>query len=402
MVIAFENILMTMGHDEYIDWKLLVRRMNGELSKEEEQKFLTWLAKDTRRKAYYERMVAEWNSDTVRESDMSRELAKLDQFLCLQRKKGHQVMLRRRWLKWSVAAVLLVGLISSVYMLQRTRVEIPEKTSVAVITPGESKAILILSDGTSVNLDRGVDSTDTFIGVAKIKRNEGTILFEEDRRGTEMEYNTVITPKGGEYHVVLSDGSKVWLNADSKLKFPVNFGEGKREVFLSGEAYFEVVHDEGHPFVVTTDLGNVRVYGTQFNVRRYVDEEGIRATLVDGSVGFAKNGQKEDEYIKIEPGYQVRYEEGQEVVVQKVKVYNEIAWKNHQFSFERKPLDEIMKDFMRWYDVNITFEDESLHELYFSATLNRYGNIETLLRFFEAGYDIKFEINGKNIKIRRK
>ena len=81
MVIAFENILMTMGHDEYIDWKLLVRRMNGELSKEEEQKFLTWLAKDTRRKAYYERMVAEWNSDTVRESDMSRELAKLDQFL---------------------------------------------------------------------------------------------------------------------------------------------------------------------------------------------------------------------------------------------------------------------------------------------------------------------------------
>ncbi|MFR4037312.1 MAG: hypothetical protein ACLTZT_05675 [Butyricimonas faecalis] len=127
---------MTMGHDEYIDWKLLVRRMNGELSKEEEQKFLTWLAKDTRRKAYYERMVAEWNSDTVRESDMSRELAKLDQFLCLQRKKGHQVMLRRRWLKWSVAAVLLVGLISSVYMLQRTRVEIP-KTSVAVITRGK-------------------------------------------------------------------------------------------------------------------------------------------------------------------------------------------------------------------------------------------------------------------------
>ena len=162
------------------------------------------------------------------------------------------------------------------------------------------------------------------------------------------------------------------------------------------------MHDEGHPFVVTTDLGNVRVYGTQFNVRRYVDEEGIRATLVDGSVGFAKNGQKEDEYVKIEPGYQVRYEEGQEVIVQKVKVYNEIAWKNHQFSFERKPLDEIMKDFMRWYDVNITFEDESLHELYFSATLNRYGNIETLLRFFEAGYDIKFEINGKNIKIRRK
>lgn len=197
MVIAFENILMTMGHDEYIDWKLLVCRMNGELSKEEEQKFLTWLAKDTRRKAYYERMVAEWNSDTIRESDMSRELAKLDQFLYLQRKKGHQVMLRRRWLKWSVAAVLLVGLISSVYMLQRTRVEILEKTSVAVITPGKSKAILILSDGTSVNLDRGVDSTDTFIGVAKIKRNEGTILFEEDRRGTEMEYNTVITAQRG-------------------------------------------------------------------------------------------------------------------------------------------------------------------------------------------------------------
>ena len=391
-----------MEHNEYIDWKLLVRRMNGELSKEEEQKFLMWFAKDPRRKEYYERMVAEWNSDIIHESDMPKGLAKLDQFLYLQRKKKHRVMLRRRWLKWSVAAVLLVGLINSVYMLRRMRVEIPENTSIAVITPGESKAILISPDGTNVNLDRVVDSTDTFIGVAKIKRNEGTILFEEDKRGSEMEYNTVVTPKGGEYHVVLSDGSKVWLNADSKLKFPVNFGEGGREVFLSGEAYFEVVHDERHPFIVETDLGNVRVYGTQFNVRRYVDEEEIKATLVDGSVGFAKNGQEEGEYIKIEPGYQIRYEEGQEVVVQKVKVHNEIAWKNRQFSFERKPLDEIMKDFMRWYDVNITFEDESLNELYFSATLNRYGNIETLLRFFEEGYDIKFEINGRNIKIRRK
>ena len=229
----------------------------------------------------------------------------------------------------------------------------------------------------------------------------GYLYFAESEE--EIRYAEVISTMGTVVRYELPDHSVVWLNSGSKLRYPTVFQKDNRNVELTGEAYFQVEAEPERPFYVNTPNGlSVYVYGTQFNVRRYVDEEGIRATLVDGSVGFAKNGQKEDEYIKIEPGYQVRYEEGQEVVVQKVKVYNEIAWKNHQFSFERKPLDEIMKDFMRWYDVNITFEDESLHELYFSATLNRYGNIETLLRFFEAGYDIKFEINGKNIKVKRK
>ena len=390
-----------MRPDEYIDWKLLMRRMNEGLSEKEEQEFLAWLDKDVKRREYYERMVAEWNNDVVCECDMSKALEKLDMFLDQQKMKRHRPVLRRRLLKWSVAAILVIGLVS-IFLLQREQSEIPKRIPVAAITPGGNKAVLVLHDGTRVNLDKTVDSSDMFIGMAKIKRNEGTILFEDSSIDQEMEYNTVITPKGGEYHGVLSDGSEVWLNADSKLRFPVNFGEGKRCVILSGEAYFNVVHDENRPFVVETDLGNVRVYGTQFNVRRYVDEREIKTTLVDGSVGFAKNGSEENEYVKIEPGYQVSYVKGQDIIVQKVKVYNEIAWKNRQFSFERKPLDEIMKDFMRWYDVNIIFDDESLKDLYFSATLNRYKNIETLLRFFEKGYDIKFEISGKDIKIMKK
>lgn len=386
-----------MKQDEYIDWSLLVRSMNGELSEEEKASFEEWMT-DRKHREYYERMVAEWNEDVVHETNMPRVMLRLDSML-KEQKRQRRLTLRRKWLGWSAAAVLLLG-IGGIFMIENRAIE-EENVTVAEITPGESKAILVLADGTNVNLDKTTDTARLAIGVAEIIRNEGKITFTGDGEAGELAYNTVIIPKGGEYHVVLSDKSEIWLNADSELKFPVSLKGRERRVILSGEAYFKVAHDTECPFVVETDLGNVRVYGTEFNVKRYMGEKEIKTTLVEGSVGFCKKDDKEN-YIKIKPGFQISYENGGNPVVQEVKVDNEIAWKSKQFRFERCPLNEIMNDVMRWYNVDISFSDETLKKLYFTGTLNRYAKIETLLRFFEEGCDIKFEIKGRSIVVMKR
>lgn len=208
--------------------------------------------------------------DVVHETNMPGVMSRLDSMLKKQ-KRQRRLTLRRKWLGWSAAAVLLLG-IGGMFMT-RDRVVEKEKVAVAEITPGESKAILVLADGTNVNLDKTTDTAQLAIGGAEIIRNEGKVTFTGDEKAGELAYNTVIIPKGGEYHVVLGDKSEIWLNADSKLKFPVNFKGGERRVILSGEAYFKVAHDAEHPFVVETDLGDVKVYGTEFNVKRYTEEK---------------------------------------------------------------------------------------------------------------------------------
>lgn len=380
-----------------INWDLLRRRMGGELSEEEERQFREWMNASLRHREYYERMCRVWNSDTIYKSDVHGALAKFDELLEQEEKRRRRVI-GRRMLRWSVAAAVLLGMAGGLSLWFQQ----PEKSmplAVNTIVPGESRAILVLPDGTNIGLNKTTDTSVLRIEGAEIRLQEGVVHFTDQAGKPEAETNAIIIPRGSEYHIVLSDGSEVWMNADSKLRFPAHFGDGERRVVLTGEAYFAVNHNSEWPFIVETDLGNIRVYGTEFNVKRY--GKGVRATLVKGSIGFCKKGALEN-YLRIEPGFQVSCENGREPVVRKVKVRNEIAWKNKQFCFERQPLYEIMEELMRWYDVNITFEDESLKELYFTGTLNRYEHIGALLRFFEASCDICFKIEGRNITIRRK
>ena len=261
-----------------------------------------------------------------------------------------------------------------------------------------------MADGTDIRLDKTADTTAVIMNEAKIDRDRGVVTFSGSQEKVPTAYNTMIIPRGAEYQAVLEDGTRVWLNAGTQLKIPAAFEENERRVILSGEAYFEVTHESHRPFIVETDLGHVRVFGTEFNIRRYADETEIKTTLVDGSVGFCRQGDEAEHYIKITPGYQVRYAavSGGKPEIRKVNLDNEIAWKKRRFCFEHCPLDHIMRDIARWYDADIVFADDVLRQLQFTVTLNRYDDISVLLRYFEEASDVRFHIQGKNITISRK
>ena len=198
----------------------------------------------------------------------------------------------------------------------------------------------------------------------------------------------------------MSDGTKVWLNAETQLRILTAFVGTERRVFLKGEAYFDVTKNDKQPFIVETDLGEVKVYGTQFNVKFYPEEKEIKATLVEGNIGFKSEEVAE---LKIKPGYQLRLVEGaKKPEVKPVKIYNEIAWKNRMFCFESERLESIMLKLERWYNVDIIFEDSGLKKFKFSGNLNRYDNIDKILHFFEEVFDVKFAVEENTIKVMRK
>lgn len=387
-----------MKKGKYIDWNILKRSMDHELSEEEKNTFENWYASHESHRNYYERMISEWNRETLRERNLSRILSKYDSLL-QTRERCHLQVIRRRILYWSVAAVLFIGF-GVAWIIEGFQSKVISPIPFTAIVPGQSKAYLSLYDGTNICLDETMDSLNIKVGTTEIRNRQGTVTFVmNDEFSGETAYNTLVVPRNGEYHIVLNDGTEVWLNADSYLKFPVYFKGKERRVVLTGEAYFKVAHHDQYPFIVETDLGNVRVYGTEFNVKRYEEEHNIRTTLVNGSVGFCLREDKPENYVIIEPGHQISYQVGEKIVVKKVNISNEIAWRNQLFCFESCTLEEIMKDIARWYDVSISFESEHLKKLYFTCTLDRYGNIEQLLRFFKEVYDIEFKIEGKQITV---
>lgn len=380
----------------YIDWTLMMRCLKNEQTPEEEAVFKAWLDADSRHKDYYERVCKEWDNDCPHQTDLPKVIAGFDALLRQQRRRR---VVRRRW-GWSAAA-LVVCMLGIALLLERERQPEEMAAPVALLQPGGSKALLLLADGTSVRLDKTTDADAVVMEEAEIDRNRGVVTLSGKQAGSPMAYNTIFIPRGGEYEAVLEDGTRVWLNAETELKIPVAFAQEERRVMLSGEAYFEVAHEAGRPFIVETDLGNVRVFGTGFNVRNYAADREVKTTLVEGSVGFMQKGDEAAQYTKIEPGYQIRCagEEGSRPEIRKVRIVDEIAWKNHEFCFMRCSLEQIMQDVGRWYDADIVFMENALKYMRFTVTLHRYQDIGELLRYFEEAAGIRFHIQGKNITV---
>lgn len=302
------------------------------------------------------------------------------------------------------ASILLIfsGLLVFQF-LRSDRAGLAEKKTVATghqeidgVVPGGNKAVLIMADGSQVELDTAGNGTISETANARvIKLNDGELALSAAKNeiGT-LTYNILKTPRGGQYTITLSDGSRVWLNSASSLRFPTVFGK-ERNVELTGEAYFEVARNPERPFKVKANGTEVRVLGTHFNIMAYDDERLISATLIEGSIRISKD----DNLILLKPGQQANVtEDGKIGVLKNADVEQAIAWKNGVFNFNGSDIQSTMRQIARWYDVEVIYENKIAE--HFNGTIPRNSSIENVLKMLEYTGVVRFVMHNRQIIVR--
>ena len=323
-----------------------------------------------------------------------------EEFLHLE-KSIYDQKSRRMTLRWSIAAsiILLVGLFVGRTINGVRDMHEEQELAKNVMQPGTSKAILMMADGKEVVLEQGQNLNILLNERVRVATSNRGIVYEEHGKGVVTEeYNKLTTPIGGEYSLVLSDGTKVFLNADSELKYPVEFSDGKRIVDLKGEAYFEVHKDSLRPFVVRVNGAEVTVLGTSFNVNTYGDDGQIYTTLVNGAVRVSsvKNGQAE----VLKPGMQsVMDVQSGQLTVREVDVEPYVAWREGRFVFRAMTLDLIMRQLQRWYDFEVFYQNPELKDYEFRGVIKRDMDLDKVLSVIKVTTNVDFEVKGKVITI---
>ena len=302
------------------------------------------------------------------------------------------------------AAALVVLLAGSAYLaytfLYRPAAAPPPKIALAPpapILPGSHNAQLVLSNGKVIGLGPAAGQIREANG-AKVEneRNELKYALAGANLKDDTLYNSVITPRGGEYQLVLSDGTKVWLNAASSIRYPVCFAGKERRVSLVGEAYFEVAKSPGHPFVVTTRQSTVTVLGTCFNIKTYPDESADKTSLVDGAV---RVGSASSPGVVLQPGTQAVVEGGKEIAVGAANLEEALAWKKGLFVFQSESLECIARKLSRWYNIDIVFADPSLRSIRFTGRVRRYDDMNALLKMISATSHAVFMQQGMQLVV---
>jgi len=315
---------------------------------------------------------------------------------------------RKNIIRWSAAAAAIIIMTSSglFYYSQKQKGDTGQVVNLGTgmdISPGGNKAILTLANGRKISLtDAGNGLLAEQSGVQITKAADGQLIYTilADSRlpaDGKIQYNTIETPKGGQYQVGLPDGSKVWLNAGSKITYPSVFASSsERRVVLAGEAYFEVAKDRKHPFIVETINQQIEVLGTHFNVNSYEDESAVKTTLLEGSVKIsAANGMNEI----LEPGQQAVLTDSH-IKVNKIDPELAVAWKNNLFIFESDDIRYIMRMVARWYNVKIEYEGV-IPDDKFGGSVSRFENVSEVLKPLEATGKVKFRIDGDRIIVSR-
>lgn len=311
----------------------------------------------------------------------------------------------------SVAAILIVLVGFGIFFwLKRADLHKPlsaqTKTQKNIeIKPGGDKAILTLANGSQIILDNVQDGiVATQSGISIRKDANGKVVFDASAvapRNLAAGFNTIATPRGGQYQIVLPDGSRVWLNAASSLAFPTFFSGKERNVELTGEAYFEVAKNKSKPFKVLSQNQTVEVLGTHFNINAYPDEDVINTTLLEGSVRVSKrsaDGKKESGERLLKPGQQAKL--GADIQVSNADVQAAVAWKNGYFVFAHEPIQSIMRQLSRWYDVDVVYQGKTTTEN-FTGTISRFENISEVLDMLQLTGAVHFKIESQMVNMQK-
>lgn len=305
--------------------------------------------------------------------------------------------------RWAIAASLLITfLMSFFYMVyhKNTDQEQQERFALKRILPGSNKATLTLADGTTIALGDEVQKEEISQGSTIIlARDKGLLVYQEMESDNDAKseplFNTISTPRGGQYQVVLPDGTKVWLNASSSLSFPARFTGQERNVQLKGEAYFEVAKRKDMPFRVEVNEMTVKVLGTHFNVMAYDDEQSIHTTLLEGAVEVKNLFQKKI----LKAGQQANLKRNTGIIsVEDAKGVESIAWKDGNFTFTDDSIQMIMRQISRWYDVDIKYVGD-LSDKFFEGSIARHEQVSEVLKMLELTGTIHFKIEGRRITV---
>ena len=358
----------------------------------DKEKVEEWLA-DSRRMELLE------NCALLREYYSSADFSRL--------KQGEKMRLmrkirasRRRKLYWLSAAASIMVVFSLSLFLWINGEDSGQKNTGVLAPQRKGQVELILSSG-----ERMVLGTDSLrlgnrveAGMLKDSlRKLSYVQTPAGQDGQEEIFNTLVIPVGGLYELELSDGTRVWLNSVSQLRYPVQFAGKERKVYLSGEAYFDVKTDSLRPFVVESGGMNVRVYGTEFNVTAYRDEK-LRTTLVQGKVGIKVDGEKE---LLLRPGQMAEYDaQTKHLEVQEVNTYLYTAWIEGTFAFKDETIEEIMGRLSRWYDLNVFYANEEVKKQLYDGIIPQVKDFEDVLRIIEGTATIHFEIKGNTVIVR--
>jgi transmembrane sensor len=310
---------------------------------------------------------------------------------------------RIKLIRWYAAASIILIMFSAVYF--RTY-QTEEKLAASPVSPkfkndvapGMNKAVLTLDDGSQINLDDAESGVLASESNTDIKKLAGGQLYYSKATGqaaTEIRYNTVTTPRGGQFHITLPDGSEVWLNAGSSIRFPTAFPGSERRVELRGEAYFEVAKNAGKPFLVAAYNSEIKVLGTHFNIMAYDDEKEMNTTLLEGSVEVTRGLESQ----RITPGHSAIINKGTgKLTVEDADLEQAIAWKNDYFIFDNENIESIMRKVSRWYNVDITYKG-NMRDKDFAGTISRKKNISELLRMLELTGAVHFNVEERRITV---
>jgi len=374
---------------ENLDVKSLIERYNnGTLSNEERAMLESWYISEVRSNKNYQ--------------GLEENLAKLDQnFMHIIGAEEKKVS--RLWPRVAVAASFFAVFGLSLYFYSsksRDKVELAN-AKVADINPAGNKAYLTLGNGKRIALtDAGNGTIAEQTGVQITKTADGQLVYTiaENKSGSSspLEYNTIETPNGGRYEIALPDGTHVWMNAASSLKYPVSFVLLKeRRVELQGEAYFQVAKDKQHPFIVKTAQQEVKVLGTHFNINSYADEPEVKTTLLEGSVNVSDLKSKSSKILK--PGQQAIAKDS-DLKVGDADVDQAMSWKNGDFVFVGEDLKAVMRQIARWYDVEIEYQG-NINSSGVVSTISRTKKLSQVLKALQINQGIHFKVEGRRVLV---
>ena len=378
--------------------RLIVKYLQGCISPEEKVMLDKWLEESSENREIYHRVQGRVNRE-----ERQRIIRKLNKRAAWERvdrnTKKYRHPILRRCMKYAATIVLPLFMVGVGFYLIRDKEEIHPVAEMVKISPGVTKAELVLADGHKVVL--GTETIDSLVseeGVNIVKDGTGVSYLGNKEEG-DLAYNIMRVPRGGEFKVRLQDGTLVYMNSETELKYPVRFVGKERRVYLSGEAYFEVQRDTTKPFIVVMNGNEVRVLGTEFNVRSYEDEKCQFTTLVAGKVLLTTHDHR---CIELLPNEQGIVDPQGDIRKEQVDVALYTAWKDGNFVFRKQSLEHIMEIVERWYDLKVTFEDEWCKQVSFSGNVERYDDFSKLAEMLEATGSVKFRIKNNEIYVTKR